>query len=244
MLNNCAEVNPDENNLMVINEENESETTVANTTTGDEIKDFETDLANLFEDLSISKQPQAGGTDRKWILLQEIGKNLNKDITGVIALSLHDTLYFWNMYHCSKNIIIDGNMITQGPDSKWSNVIGLRPGSYHVDVTDLAGNFIMIGLAPNTTEIDEENSEKCGYYIYTSDLSLWSKKDNRRKYGDGKAEIKTGTKISVILKDKNISYIVNGVDLGIAFSNVEEEGSKLYPSVDFYKTGCSLRGFL
>jgi hypothetical protein len=103
----------------------------------------------------------------------------------------------WNPFHCSETIKIEGNRITK-LTTGWSNVLGIFPGSYKVQIANRADGFMMIGLAPNTTDkgmkminklansaynLEGENSEKCGYYLYTSDLSLWAHDINRQDYG-------------------------------------------------------------
>jgi len=108
---------------------------------------------------------------------------------------------------------------------------------------------MMIGLAPNTTLIDGENSEKSGYYLYTSDCSLWAEGISRRDYGSPfleqreKESNKVGQldseTIEVIYEVHTIRFVINGIDCGPAFNDLPP-GLILYPSIDFYYIGCCL----
>jgi hypothetical protein len=189
---------------------------------------------------------------KKWVLLNYAIRDYSTncqtfplDVAKIIGSLFHTlTMDFWNRNHCSKDIRLDEGMLaTKINTCSWANVVGNFPGSYKIKIENIASNFMMIGLAPNTTAVDAENSETCGFYIYSSDSSLWSQRkgaDLRRVYAANAKKMETGTVVEVVLENNTIKYIIDGCDCGVAFTDLDPSVT-LYPSIDFYNENCAVR---
>lgn len=186
---------------------------------------------------------------KKHILLKTIGLEMGipMDVIALIGMSLISlTTGYWDPQHCSRNISITGDSkVTKLTSGGWANVLGLYPGSYKCRIYEIGGNYMMIGLASRNTKPDGENSETCGFYVYSSDASLWSERaeDRRRPYGEPKKakKMESGSIVEVLLENGNttIRYIINGTDCGIAFEKLDPR-EPLYPSIDLYNIDCAV----
>ena len=119
-------------------------------------------------------------------------------------------------------------------------------GSGSIINDGIKGN-IMIGFATKNFNPSSRNYETNGWFIDVVHGSLWSKDgDWKRKYynhiTEYTASIEIGDVITAIfdVKQSQISFLVNGEDLGIAFKNVNEE--RLYPAIEMFDEDRSEQG--
>eukprot|EP00298_Acanthocystis_sp_HF-20_P017132 c21673_g1_i4.p1 GENE.c21673_g1_i4~~c21673_g1_i4.p1 ORF type:complete len:106 (+),score=31.51 c21673_g1_i4:1-318(+) len=98
----------------------------------------------------------------------------------------------------------------------------------------------MIGLAPKEHfQISGNyNFRTCGWYLYCGNGNLYSQnRDEGREYhGSG---LKVGQIIEVKYDKENerISFVIDGVDRGVAFDNINTQKLDLYPAFDnMYQT--------
>ena len=90
------------------------------------------------------------------------------------------------------------------------------------------GNGIFIGVAPSDINQNEDNYNKCGWYFYCCDSTLWSgpphnygNKEYGPRKGNGKC-IHTVDSVGVVMDTAKgeLSFVVNGVNFGVAYEGV------------------------
>ena len=93
------------------------------------------------------------------------------------------------------------------------------------------GQYIYIGVAPSDINQNEGwNGDKCGWYFYCYDSTLWSgpphnynypRKDYGPRKGTGKY-VHTGDSVGVVMDTAKgeLSFVVDGVNLGVAFDGI------------------------
>ena len=139
-------------------------------------------------------------------------------------------------------------------DASCSPVIGDKPLPSHRIVSwgiKLRNNngAIFIGVAPSDINLNKDvNNYKCGWYFHCGDSTLWSgpphnyilKKYGTRKEYDGEY-VHTGDKVGVVMDTKKgeLSFVVNGVNLSIAYDGIPLD-KPLVPCVILYYKGDSV----
>jgi len=152
----------------------------------------------------------------------------------------------WDSSRCGSNLRLtnDNKTVTKvsGGDGWNAGVLGTEPvESYHVTITSrgACGN-LMVGLAPQSGfQINGTNCSTCGYYIRVYNGTLYSGHGQiDQPYCNGKS-INNGDRLTVKHngEQKQISFALNGQDLGVAFHEVP---AGLFPAVDFYDEGASV----
>ena len=94
---------------------------------------------------------------------------------------------------------------------------------------------ILIGIGPNNLNIKSNFHRKCWSFI-CGNSNLCLEKNGETEYNNYKGALKKGDIIEVIV-DRNIgnlSFAINEVNYGIAFSNIPKE-DQLYPIVNIYE---------
>ena len=91
------------------------------------------------------------------------------------------------------------------------------------------GSNIFIGVAlSNINQNEDYNYEKCGWYLYCFDSALFSGPPHKYKYKEygtrkrnGKY-VHTGDSVGVVVDttEGEISFVVNGVNIGVAFDEI------------------------
>jgi len=153
----------------------------------------------------------------------------------------------WMRNMCGAKITIDGMKITKtGGDFDDWNAGALystpNPPSYKVRIISRGpSGGCMIGLAPKSTfQPNGENFNWRGFYIYVSNGGLFSQQgDRNRAYGSA---IANGSMIEVLYAtaSKQISFVVDGKNLGVAFTIIRPMTEPLYPAVDLRARGSCL----
>ena len=138
--------------------------------------------------------------------------------------------------YCSSNLTLTHNetrVKKTGNNGFNAFVLGEEGNQFKVKLNSQV-DYLMIGFAPRTVNLNGNNS-KCGYYLFAINGTLYSQNgDLGKSYA---SKISAGSIVECKFENGNISFIVNGVDKGIAFSNIPNE-PKLYPAFDVYDNGC------
>ena len=94
---------------------------------------------------------------------------------------------------------------------------------------DNNGDGICIGVAPSDIDQNEsDNSEKCGWYFYCFNSTLWSGPPHnykwkeygpRKRYGE---YVRTGDSVGVVMDTAKgeLSFVVSGVNHGVAYERI------------------------
>ena len=109
------------------------------------------------------------------------------------------------------------------------------------------GSGIYIGVAPSGINQNDDNYNKCGWYFNCYDSTLWSGPPHnlrRKEYGPREEDgeyIHTGDSVGVVMDTTKgeLSFVVNGVNLGVAFDGIPLDKS-LVPCVLLEKKGDSV----
>ena len=93
---------------------------------------------------------------------------------------------------------------------------------------DKDGGAIYIGVAPSDIDQNKDNRNKCGWYFYCYQSTLYSgpphnytQKEYGPKKGGGKY-VRTGDSVGVVMDTTKgeLSFILNGVNLGVAYEGI------------------------
>ena len=132
--------------------------------------------------------------------------------------SYHRYDYQWNKVILGKNIFCAGKK------------------TWKLKINKTIGSMIILGVAPIHIEISMYDvSETCGYYLYTSDGTLWSGSPfNYKSKSYHEMRIKNGEiiEIELDLDKRTLSYTYLGKRLGIAYSNFPKLSYQL--CISFY----------
>ena len=94
---------------------------------------------------------------------------------------------------------------------------------------DNGGGAICIGVSPSDINQNEErNFDKCGWYFWCYDSTLWSGPPHNfkaKEYGPRKRNgqyVHTGDSVCVVMDTTkgDLSFVVNGVNLGVAYEGI------------------------
>ncbi len=114
----------------------------------------------------------------------------------------------------------------------WNSVLGTTSVTqFSIRLLTDLNSSLMIGMAPrNGFKKDGYNYNSCGWYFNCYDSTLFSQNgDNYKSYGNNeKVKIKKDEIITVKLNEGNLSFFINGKDLGIAYNNLQKN---LYPAI-------------
>jgi hypothetical protein len=94
---------------------------------------------------------------------------------------------------------------------------------------------LMVGFATRNLQLEGQNYDSCGYYLYCNDGLLYGQ-DGKSGSTYSSAAYTPGTTIEAVYEDGYIGFIVNGQDCGPkAFCPLDEE---LYPAFGVHCNGC------
>ena len=97
-----------------------------------------------------------------------------------------------------------------------------------------------IGIGPKAFKSNFYN-ECWSIYSGNGNITSLQIKGNSSNYNNHKEKLKEGDIIEVIVDRKlgNLSFAVNGINYGIAYSNIPKE-DELYPSIVLFEQGLSV----
>ena len=142
--------------------------------------------------------------------------------------------------HCSSNLTIfdNGKRVRKTGDFGWNAcVLGSACTTFSMKV-NTPQNHIMLGFAPKTVNLNGKNHDSCGYYVCAENGALFSQCGDSDKPW-AMIKFNSGSIIECKLENGNISFSVDGVDMGIAYSNIPRS-PKLYPAFEVIHNGCEL----
>eukprot|EP01118_Nematostelium_gracile_P019851 TRINITY_DN937_c0_g1_i2.p1 TRINITY_DN937_c0_g1~~TRINITY_DN937_c0_g1_i2.p1 ORF type:complete len:309 (-),score=84.76 TRINITY_DN937_c0_g1_i2:71-997(-) len=143
----------------------------------------------------------------------------------------------WDTKKKGDRIVLSNNnrMAQKTGDIAWdATVIGNKPvDTFQLKLTKRGLNgSVMVGMAPQTVNLNAINHNNCGWYMWLHDGTLYArKKSNGKKYT---LPVEEGSVIQVT-RDKSlgtISFNINGQDKGVAFYGVPAD-LVLYPAIEF-----------
>jgi len=147
----------------------------------------------------------------------------------------------WDLTSCGTNILVNGDTITKniGVYGWNANIRGSRPGYFKLKLLKRGPNgYVMIGLAPNTTNKNGLNYATCGWYYYVNSGGLYSQEGtNNKAYCEPMNE---GSIIEVVYANNAIEFIIDNVRKGYAHINLPSNLT-LYPSIDICGVGISVQ---
>ena len=145
-----------------------------------------------------------------------------------------------------------------GDDKCYCTIIGSAPlplnkvASWNVKILKSKynnGSSINIGVAPSDIDQNEYcNYNKCGWYFNCYGSSLYSGPPhsyNSKEYGPRKGNgkyVHIGDSVGVVIDTTkgDLSFVVNGVNLGVAYDAIPLD-KPLVPCVDLYYKGDSVK---
>ncbi|KAH9250866.1 hypothetical protein BASA81_011254 [Batrachochytrium salamandrivorans] len=135
-----------------------------------------------------------------------------------------------------------GNLCAKyvGNGRSWSYAISLpafSPSLREMKVRQIKGEQVRIGVAPKSILEAGKEYSNCGWYVYTSDGSLYSQNGDSNK--PFKQKIQEGSVITVKLDNEfNISFEVDGEDWGVVYPSVAKDYSiQLHLSISLCQPG-------
>lgn len=140
----------------------------------------------------------------------------------------------WNF---GGSVVIDGKIARKNGNSNWDgSILGTKQvTSYKIKILTSANNLGMIGFATSSASLKSSNYSTNGYYLYVINGTLYSKSESGRSYTS--ACYAPTTIIEARYENNNISFVVNGKNLGNAFTGITEV---LFPAIDFYGSGSAV----
>eukprot|EP01118_Nematostelium_gracile_P019901 TRINITY_DN9431_c0_g2_i1.p1 TRINITY_DN9431_c0_g2~~TRINITY_DN9431_c0_g2_i1.p1 ORF type:complete len:102 (+),score=28.95 TRINITY_DN9431_c0_g2_i1:92-397(+) len=94
----------------------------------------------------------------------------------------------------------------------------------------------MIGFAPQSAHLNNRNFDKRGWYLNSYTGNLYSQNgDLGRAYYEEEVEEGHVVQVNHNRQENTISFIINGVDKGVAYKNVPAD-IPLYPCVEMAET--------
>jgi SPRY domain len=146
---------------------------------------------------------------------------------------------------CSLTVIdtsIDITVTKTAGNNTWHGLIW--DGSIHKYTITLKSSqsiHMLVGFAPSKTfDVSKTNCDSCGWYLYSSNGTLFSQNGDRHKAYTSSCRCEVGDTITCIYNASacEISFEKNGVSLGVAFTYVN--GEDIAPAVELYEVGDSI----
>ena len=169
-------------------------------------------------------------------MLPRTGMHLLQTKYNITCASLIVYSNAFDMDYCSSRLVVSqfGKRVKKQGRNNWNScVLGEEGNRFKVKLITLKDGGLMIGFAPRTINLKRSNTD-IGYYLNIYIGTLHSKTNECSPYTNTK--IVQGSVVEGRLDNGNISFHVNGEDMGIAFSNVPLE-PKLYPAFDVCMKG-------
>jgi len=173
--------------------------------------------------------------------IEEANKEEAKRIGKIFILSESGLDHAWDPKFCHKSVQIDGKKVSS--TGSCQGVLGNIPNAVSFKVKLLTGakSNTMVGMALQSKFLPTSgNHSASGWFLYLGCTSLYSMTgQSNTPYADHKPEkIPLNSTIEVLFdkSSQQISFVVNGTNLGVAFSNIPTE-ENLFPCVEFYEKG-------
>ena len=182
------------------------------------IKKSNEDLLNLFYEFKNSYKNELKGENYKFKFKN--GKNYAINKNGLVATKIDGG----NSWNCS---VIGDKEIPKNKISKWKiKINNIAKYGYN---SDNSWN-LLIGIGPDNINEERNFQRKCWSFICGE--SKIKNKNNEKDYIE-KIKIKNNDIIGVIVDRQkgNLSFEVNGINYGIACSDIPKE-DKLYPVIN------------
>lgn len=149
----------------------------------------------------------------------------------------------WCQKYCGKNILIEGKSAKKyrGENGWNAAVLGDVPNlaAFKFKIVKLETNTTMLGISPKIGfKSDDANHSTCGYYLYLLDGTLYSAKGDFGKNYTAPPKLGSVIELFYEKQQKTISFVIDGIPKGIAFSDVELD--EWYPAAEMYYDGCSV----
>jgi SPRY domain len=130
--------------------------------------------------------------------------------------------------------------VTKTGTTSWEGLVwDASIHKYTVTVNVSIKMTITIGFAPSQLfDVSKHNCHSCGWYLHLLSGTLYSQNgDYGKPYSSG---CKVGDTITCIYDrhSRQISFVKNGVSLGVAFPNVN--GEDIAPAIELYNVGDSI----
>jgi len=130
---------------------------------------------------------------------------------------------------------INDKRATKTGQTKWDTcILGNQQVSSGVYVWTLSivhsiKSYIMVGISPaNINRKDQQLYTKCGWYFYCNNSTLHSgpptSYSNRSYSNTGQLSQDATVSVKLDVDRKTISYIINGMDYGVAYQNIPTQG--------------------
>ena len=161
-----------------------------------------------------------------------------------------DDVYTWMKYSVGEENPRIATM--NGSDGYFSIIIGNTPlppnkvTSWSIKILESITVYIGVALS-DINQNEEDNPEKCGWYFYCLDSTLFSGPPHnyrRKEYGPRKGlgqYVHTGDSVGVVMDGlrSELSFALNGVNLGVAYKGIPLD-KPLVPCVILLNEGDSI----
>jgi len=149
----------------------------------------------------------------------------------------------WSKECCGKNIAIEGKIVrkVRGENGWNSAALGNIPNlsSFKFKVVRHDTNTAMLGISPKQGfKTDDANHSSCGFFLYLLDGTLYSTKGDFGKPYTNPPGLNSTIEIIYEKKQKTISFVIDDVAKGVAFSDVVLE--EWFPAVEMYYDGIAV----
>jgi len=145
----------------------------------------------------------------------------------------------WDPKFCHDSLKINGMEVVSTGSSQ--AVLGTLPNVASFKVKPLSGSNsnIMVGLAlQSKVQNKTYNYDKSGWFLYLQETNLFGLSgESHKPYNNiptNKIPLNSTVEVCFDKSARTISFVVNGVNQGVAFSNIPIE-ENLYPCVEFHE---------
>ena len=143
----------------------------------------------------------------------------------------------------------NNNILTKtGTNYKWYGTIcineldkSIEEHIWKIKILKTTYKYIMVGVAPIDFDINlERNFEKCGWYYYCYNSTLWSGPPfNYRDKSSGLSKINNEIIVIMNMKKRTIKFKINNEDKGDSYINIPID-KPIFPAVLLYNTNDSI----
>jgi hypothetical protein len=143
----------------------------------------------------------------------------------------------WDKTFCSAKLRLSDDGLTVTSTGAGAVLGNLPKDHFAVTILKKKSDDLLVGFAPTLTFPLVGNYEHCGWFLSIGSGCVCHLGRDIAYIGSPVAE---GSVVEAIYnrERKEISFVVNGHDYGVAFSNIKER--KLYPAVDMWVANLSV----
>jgi SPRY domain len=202
-------------------------------TIDDDLSIFRLVISSIVDSESFNKQcQQLDSATRENLTTRldyyQVNININRQYRAHDKLIVENNIFYikvaisTNYFYCASRMIWDSSV-----------------HKYNVTVNKSEDMRFHIGFAPSKQfDVSKSNYDSCGWYIFLNNGTLYSQNgDNCKPYSSG---FNKGDTLTCIYNafTSEISFEMNGVSLGVAFTDVN--GEDIAPAVELYDGGDSI----